>query len=67
MGFNVTFGNNLYLNIMPDTRVETKRLFAALFAGGKVTMELMEMFRGDYFGACTDKSGVQWMFNCSEK
>jgi PhnB protein len=67
MGFNVVSGNNVHLNIMPDTRAETKRLFDALAAGGKVTMELQDMFWGDYYGTCTDKYGVQWMFNCAEK
>lgn len=67
MGFNVSFGNNVYINIQPDTREETKRLFDAIAQGGKVTMELQDMFWGDYFGTCTDRFGVQWMFNCSEK
>jgi len=67
MGFNVNFGNNSYINLQPDTRVETKQLFDKLSAGGKVEMELQDMFWGDYFGSCKDKFGVQWMFNCSEK
>jgi PhnB protein len=67
MGFKVNFGNNVYINLEPDTRSETQRLFAALSAGGQVTMPLQDMFWGDYFGSCTDKFGVQWMFNCSEK
>jgi PhnB protein len=25
------------------------------------------MFWGDYFGTLTDKFGVKWMFNCTEK
>lgn len=29
MGFNVTFGNNVYINLEPDTRKETKKLFDA--------------------------------------
>ncbi len=67
MGFKLTPGNNMYINLEPDTRAETKRLFDGLSAGGTVTMELMDMFWGDYFGSCTDKYGVQWMFNCAEK
>jgi PhnB protein len=67
MGFNVVFGNNMHLNLEPDTREETDRLFAALSEGGKIGMPLQEMFWGDYFGSCTDKYGVQWMFNCSQK
>jgi PhnB protein len=67
MGFKVNFGNNLHINLEPDTRKETKQLFDTLSAGGKVTMELQEMFWGGYYGSCTDKFGVQWMFNCNEK
>jgi PhnB protein len=67
MGFKLNFGNNIYINLEPDTRTETRKLFDALSAGGKVTMELQDMFWGDYFGTCTDQFGVHWMFNCSEK
>lgn len=67
MGFNVNFGNNVHINLEPDSREETRRLFDALSDGGKVTMELQDMFWGDYFGSLTDKFGVQWMFNCEEK
>jgi PhnB protein len=67
MGFNVKFGNNVYINLQPDTRLETDKLFAALSEGGKVEMAMQDMFWGDYFGSLTDKFGVQWMFNCAEK
>ncbi len=67
MGFKMNFGNNVYISLHPDTRKETKRLFDALSAGGKVEMELQDVFWGDYYGSCSDKFGVHWMFNCSEK
>ncbi len=67
MGFKVNFGNNIYISLEPDTKVETKRLFDALSSGGLVTAELQVMFWGAYYGTCTDKFGVQWMFNCNEK
>ena len=67
MGFNVNMGNNVYINLEPDTRAETQRLFDALSAGGKVEMELQDTFWGAYYGSCRDKYGVQWMFNCAEK
>lgn len=66
-GMQVNYGNNIYINLEPDTREETKQLFDSLSAGGKVEMELQDMFWGDYFGSCKDKFGVQWMFNCSAK
>lgn len=67
MGFNVIQGNNFHINLEPDTRVETKRLFEALSSGGAVTMVLQDTFWGAYYGSCTDKFGIQWMFNCYEK
>lgn len=67
LGFKVNFGNNVYINLEPDTRAETRRLFDALSAGGKVEMDLQDMFWGAYYGSCTDKFGVQWMFNCTER
>jgi PhnB protein len=67
MGFTVVFGNNSHINLEPDTKAETKKLFDSLSVGGKITMELQDMFWGAYYGSCTDKFGVQWMFNCNEK
>jgi len=67
MGFKVKFGNNIYINLSPDTRNETKRLYEALSDGGLIEQELQDMFWGDYYGSCKDKFGVEWMFNCSEK
>ena len=67
MGFTVNFGNNVHINLEPDTRKEARKLFDALSTGGKITMELQDMFWGAYFGSCTDKFGVQWMVNCMEK
>lgn len=64
MGFKVNIGNNLYINLQPDTRAETKRLFDALVAGGKVETPLQDMFWGAYYGSLTDQFGVQWMINC---
>jgi PhnB protein len=66
IGFKVNFGNNIYINLEPDTREETKRLFEALSAGGVVEQALEDMFWGAYYGSCKDKFGVQWMFNCTE-
>lgn len=67
MGFTLTEGNNVYINVLTDTRAETEKLFSALSAGGVVEMPLQEMFWGDYFGSLTDQFGIKWMFNCSEK
>jgi PhnB protein len=67
MGFDVTPGNNVHINLEPDTRAEAERLFDALAAGGKVAMPMQDMFWGAYFGSLTDRFGVQWMVNCAAK
>lgn len=67
MGSKLTFGNGMTLNLEPDTRAETDRLFKELSNGGKVSNPLKEEFWGDYFGSCTDRFGVRWMFNCQAK
>jgi PhnB protein len=66
MGHTLTFGTNVSINLEPDTRSETERLFNELGEGGNVTMPLQDMFWGAYFGTLTDRYGVQWMFNCTE-
>ncbi len=67
MGFKLNQGNNVYINLEPDTRAETDRLFNALADGGTVEMALAEQFWGDYFGSLRDRFGTQWMFNCRSK
>jgi PhnB protein len=57
----------VYINLEPDTRAETGRLFKALGEGGTVEMALAEQFWGDYFGSLTDRFGTRWMFNCRSK
>jgi len=66
MQHKLTFGNNISINLEPDSRAEADRLFAALSEGGTADMPLQDMFWGDYFGSLTDKYGVQWMINFSQ-
>jgi PhnB protein len=67
MGLKVNVGNNMHLNLEPDTREEAKRLFHALAEGGTVTMDLQEMFWGAYYGSLTDQFGINWMVNTTAK
>jgi PhnB protein len=67
MGHALNFGNNVHINLEPDTRAEADRLFAALGAGGEVSMPLQDMFWGAYFGSLKDKFGIHWMVNCTTK
>jgi uncharacterized glyoxalase superfamily protein PhnB/uncharacterized protein YndB with AHSA1/START domain len=66
MGFKLNPGNNVHINLEPDSREQAKKLFEALAAGGTVTMPLSDMFWGAYYGSCTDKFGIQWMVNYTE-
>jgi PhnB protein len=67
MGFTVTPGNNMHISLEPETREEAKRLFDGLSQDGKIIMPLADMFWGAYFGQLTDKFGINWMVNCTEK
>jgi PhnB protein len=67
MGFTVRQGNNVHINLEPDTRAEANRLFNALSVNGKVEMPMQDMFWGAYFGGFTDQFGVNWMINCLAK
>jgi PhnB protein len=66
-GFKVLQGNNLYINLEPDTRTEADSIFSGLSEGGQVEQPLQEQFWGAYFGSFKDKFGVQWMINCTAK
>src|SRR5262245_3905471 len=65
--FSLTTGNNMSINIEPDTRTETDRLFKRLSDGGHVEMPLQETFWGGYLGSLTDRFGIRWMVNCASK
>lgn len=67
MGFQLTKGNNVSINVQPDSRAEADRLFAALSEGGSVQMPMAEQFWGDYFGSFVDRFGIHWMVNTSSK
>lgn len=47
-----------------DTPAEAERIFAALAAGGTISMPLGETFWAARFGMCTDRFGTPWMVNC---
>jgi len=66
-GFTLNQGNSVYINLEPDTRADTDRLFNALKEGGKVEQSLQDMFWGAYWGCLTDRFGTRWMFNCMAK
>lgn len=63
LGHHLTVGNNVTINLEPDTREETDRLYKALAEGGGEAAPLQDMPWG-YWGTTLDRYGIRWMFNC---
>jgi PhnB protein len=59
----IVTGNNVQISVGFESQEEIDRTFAAISAGGTITMPLQDTFWGARFGMCTDKFGVSWMFN----
>ena len=60
-GSPVKMGNNFSLSVVAKDKSEADRSFAALAAGGKVTMPLVNAPWGPHFGMCVDRFGIQCM------
>lgn len=56
--------NDTTVNVDVETIEEAERVFAALSAGGKVQMPLMETSWSHRFGMFEDRYGKPWMVNC---
>jgi PhnB protein len=63
MGHELRLGNNTTINLEPDSREETQRLFDALSEGSSDCAPLADMFWGATWGTCLDRFGVRWMFS----
>lgn len=55
------------LSIVVSDEVEAERVFAALAAGGLVTMPLEKTFWAPKFGMLQDRFGVGWMISVMHK
>jgi PhnB protein len=62
MGHSLSIGNNITINLEPDTRDEADRLYNALSERGTECVVPHEEFWG-YWGVCLDRFGIRWMFN----
>ncbi len=67
MGHKLVIGNNTTINLEPDSKEETDKLFKRLADGATNVMPMQDMFWGAYWGCCLDKFGIRWMFNFMEK
>jgi PhnB protein len=63
MGHSLKIGNNTTINLEPDTREETERLYNLLSQGATECVPLSDQFWGAYWGVCLDRFGIRWMFN----
>lgn len=63
MGHELRVGNNISINLEPETLAEGQRIFAALSAGATDVVPLEEMFWGAHWGVLLDRYGVRWMVN----
>src|SRR5215831_4224615 len=63
MGHKLKIGNNTTINLEPDTREETERLYNLLSKDSTECMPLSDQFWGAYWGVCLDRFGIRWMFN----
>lgn len=62
LGQKLTEGNNFTIVLSPDAKEEADKLFLGLSEGGPEGVAPHEEFWG-YWGTCTDRFGIRWMFN----
>jgi PhnB protein len=56
-------GNNVTINLEPDSTADADRLYAQLCEGGSDATGMSPMPWGAYWGCTLDRFGVRWMFN----
>lgn len=62
-GHETKFGDNFSVSLSFNSDEEITKAFNNISAGGNITLPLGDQFWGAKFGMCTDKFGVNWMFN----
>jgi len=60
-------GNNFSIYLEAENKDEAGRIFTGLSLQGAVLMPLQTAHWGDLFGICTDRFGVSWMINFSDR
>ncbi len=63
LGHTVEVGNNFSINLMPDSKAEADRLYAALSLNGSELSPMKMEVWGDYFGTFIDQFGTRWMID----
>lgn len=59
--------NSVSVLIDCDSEMESRKIYEKLAKGGKRTQPLQVTFWGALFGTITDKYGIQWLINYSNK
>ena len=62
-GHVLNLGNNISINLEPDTKEEADHIHAALSQGAQEDSGLSDMPWGAYWGSWLDKFGIRWMIN----
>lgn len=60
-------GNNMSIALAPDSKEDADRFHSRLSDGGRSDMPMSMAPWGDYFGMATDRYGIQWLINFSER
>ena len=66
MGHKLVIGNNITINLEPDSKEDTDRLYSLLSEGATECAPMSQQFWG-YWGCCLDRFGIRWMFNFSNQ
>lgn len=66
MGHQLVAGNNFSISLNPDTKEEANRLFHELSDGSPASVAPHDEFWG-YWGYCSDRFGIKWMFNITNQ
>ncbi len=60
-------GNNIHMSLVGDDQEKLTGYFSKLSEGGEVHLKLEKQMWGDIYGQFTDKFGIHWMVNISER
>lgn len=66
LGQKLVIGNYSTISLQLDAKEEADKLYAALSVDGSKKQAMRDEFWG-YWGCCSDKFGVSWMFNVMNK
>ncbi|MDH6630515.1 PhnB protein [Streptomyces sp. LBL] len=66
-GMEHTPGNTFSVSLSGDDDTELRGYWEKLSAGGSVSVPLEKQMWGDVFGMCTDRFGIPWLVNITER